>query len=322
MLQIYNTFSQKKEVFKPIQANKISIYVCGITVYDYCHIGHARVFVSFDVITRFLRSTGWDVNYVRNITDIDDKIINRANENKETISDLTERFIQAMREDEAKLNVQRPDQEPKATEYIDRIITLIQAIEKQGCAYQADNGDVYFSVEKYKSYGELSHKNIDDLIAGARVEIQDAKNAPLDFVLWKRSKPNEPSWDSPYGPGRPGWHIECSAMSTHCLGNHFDIHGGGADLIFPHHENERAQSEAGTQETFVNYWVHVGFVQVDKEKMSKSLGNFFTIRDVLKEYDPEVIRYFLIASHYRSPVNYSLENLDQAKNALIIFSRC
>lgn len=316
MLQIYNTFTQKKEEFKPIRPGKINLYVCGITVYDYCHIGHARVFVSFDVITRFLRASGWDVTYVRNITDIDDKIIKRAQENNESITELTERFIQFMQEDEAKLNVVRPDNEPRATQYIDKIIGMVQAIQENGLAYQADNGDVYFAVQKYKSYGQLSHKNIDELMVGARVDVQEAKRSPLDFVLWKKSKANEPSWTSPWGEGRPGWHIECSAMSTDCLGDHFDIHGGGADLVFPHHENERAQSESATHKTFVNHWMHVGFVQVSKEKMSKSLGNFFTIREVLAQYDAEAVRYFLISSHYRSPVNYSVENLDQAKQSL------
>tara|TARA_R110002110_G_scaffold166602_2_gene367305 strand:- start:60085 stop:61479 length:1395 start_codon:yes stop_codon:yes gene_type:complete len=316
MLQIYNTFNQKKEKFEPITPGQISLYVCGITVYDYCHIGHARVFVAFDVITRFLRASGWNVNYVRNITDIDDKIINRANENQEEYQQLTQRFIQAMHEDEARLNVARPDQEPRATDYINKIIDMTQAIQNHDCAYQGDNGDVYFAVNQYQKYGELSHKNLDDLQVGTRVNVAESKRSPLDFVLWKKAKQDEPSWESPWGPGRPGWHIECSAMATHCLGNHFDIHGGGSDLIFPHHENERAQSECATQEQFVNHWMHVGFVQVNKEKMSKSLNNFFTIREVLKEYEPEVIRYFLIASHYRSPVNYSLENLDQAKQAL------
>ncbi|MGE4349224.1 MAG: cysteine--tRNA ligase [Candidatus Berkiella sp.] len=316
MLQIYNTFTQRKEEFKAIHPGKIHLYVCGITVYDYCHIGHARVFVSFDVITRFLRASGWDVTYVRNITDIDDKIIKRALENNEAITDLTERFIQYMQEDEAKLNVIRPNQEPRATHYMDKIISMVQAIQDNGLAYQAENGDVYFAVQKYKSYGELSHKNIDELMVGARVDVQEAKRSPLDFVLWKKSKANEPSWASPWGDGRPGWHIECSAMSTDCLGDHFDIHGGGADLVFPHHENERAQSESATHKTFVNHWMHVGFVQVSKEKMSKSLGNFFTIREVLAQYDAEVVRYFLISSHYRSPVNYSLENLDQAKQSI------
>ena len=316
MLQIYNTFTQKKEIFKPITPGKIGLYVCGITVYDYCHIGHARVFVAFDVITRFLRASGWQVDYVRNVTDIDDKIINRANENNETYQSLTNRFIKFMHEDEARLNVERPTQEPRATDYINQIISMTQAIQDNQCAYQGENGDVYFSVDQYSKYGELSRKNLDDLQVGNRVDVAEAKRSPLDFVLWKKAKKEEPSWMSPWGDGRPGWHIECSAMATHCLGNNFDIHGGGSDLLFPHHENERAQSECATNETFANHWMHIGFVQVNKEKMSKSLNNFFTIREVLKEYDAEIIRYFLIASHYRSPVNYSIDNLEQAKKAL------
>lgn len=316
MLQIYNTFTHKKEPFNPLIPGHISLYVCGITVYDYCHIGHARVFVAFDVIVRFLRASGWTVRYVRNITDIDDKIIKRAQENDEPIDALTARFIQAMNEDAKALNVISPDEEPRATRHIETIITMVKELQANGFAYVADNGDVYFQVDKYQSYGELAHKDLEQLQAGARVEVVAQKHSSLDFVLWKKAKPGEPSWDSPWGQGRPGWHIECSAMSTHCLGDTFDIHGGGSDLVFPHHENERAQSECATGKTFVNTWMHVGFVQVDKEKMSKSLNNFFTIRDVLKEYDPEVIRYFLIASHYRSPVNYSKDLLEQAKNAL------
>lgn len=316
MLQIHNSFSQQKELFTPIKAGEISLYVCGITVYDYCHIGHARVFVAFDMIVRFLRASGWKVKYVRNITDIDDKIIKRAIENKETIQELTERFIQAMNEDAKALNALSPDLEPRATEYMDRIINMVKTLEEKGFAYVADNGDVYFSVDKYKNYGELSHKDLEQLQSGSRVEINEAKQSPLDFVLWKKAKKDEPHWDSPYGEGRPGWHIECSAMSVDCLGASFDIHGGGSDLIFPHHENERAQSECATGKSFVNTWMHVGFVQVDKEKMSKSLNNFFTIREVLAEYNAEVIRYFLTASHYRSPVNYSKDQLEQARSAL------
>lgn len=316
MLQIYNSFTHKKEPFKPLVPGQISLYVCGITVYDYCHIGHARVFVAFDVIVRFLRASGWKVKYVRNITDIDDKIIKRAHENNETIDALTARFIHAMNEDAQALNVLSPDEEPRATRHIDTIISMVKKLQTNEFAYVADNGDVYFEVDKYPSYGELAHKNLEQLQAGARVEVVAQKHSDLDFVLWKMAKPEEPSWDSPWGKGRPGWHIECSAMSTDCLGDTFDIHGGGSDLVFPHHENERAQSECATGKTFVNTWMHVGFVQVDKEKMSKSLNNFFTIRDVLKEYDPEVVRYFLIASHYRSPVNYAKELLEQAKNAL------
>jgi cysteinyl-tRNA synthetase len=316
MLQIYNTFTHKKEPFKPLVPGHISLYVCGITVYDFCHLGHARVFVAFDVIVRFLRKSGWKVNYVRNITDIDDKIIKRAHENNEPMEVLTSRFIDAMNEDAKALNVLSPDLEPRATHHIDSIINMVKQLEEKGIAYLADNGDVYFQVDKYKNYGELAHKDLENLQAGARVEVVSQKRSSLDFVLWKKAKPEEPHWLSPWGEGRPGWHIECSAMSTRCLGDTFDIHGGGSDLVFPHHENERAQSECATGKTFVNTWMHVGFVQVDKEKMSKSLNNFFTIRDVLKEYDAEVIRYFLIASHYRSPVNYSKELLEQAKSAL------
>lgn len=316
MLQIYNSFTQQKELFTPLKPGHISIYVCGITVYDYCHIGHARVFVAFDTIVRFLRASGWQVKYVRNITDIDDKIIKRAIENKESIQALTGRFIQAMNDDAKALNALSPDLEPRATEYMDHIIRMVKTLEDKGFAYVANNGDVYFAVDKYQAYGQLSHKDLEQLQSGARVEINEAKRSALDFVLWKKAKTDEPHWQSPYGEGRPGWHIECSAMSVDCLGASFDIHGGGSDLLFPHHENERAQSECATGETFVNTWMHVGFVQVDKEKMSKSLNNFFTIREVLAEYDAEVIRYFLTASHYRSPVNYSKDQLEQAKNAL------
>lgn len=316
MLQIYNSFTQQKEAFTPLKPGEISLYVCGITVYDYCHIGHARVFVAFDTIVRFLRASSWKVKYVRNITDIDDKIIKRAIENKESIQTLTSRFIDAMHEDAKALNVLSPDIEPRATASMDHIISMIKTLEEKGFAYVANNGDVYFAVDQYQQYGQLSHKALDQLQAGARVEINEAKRSALDFVLWKKAKKEEPHWLSPFGEGRPGWHIECSAMSVDCLGASFDIHGGGSDLIFPHHENERAQSECATGKKFVNTWMHVGFVQVDKEKMSKSLNNFFTIREVLTEYNPEVIRYFLTASHYRSPVNYSKDQLEQAKNAL------
>lgn len=316
MLQIYNSFSQQKDKFTPIKPGEISLYVCGITVYDYCHIGHARVFVAFDVIVRFLRASGWKVKYVRNITDIDDKIIKRAIENKESIQTLTTRFIQAMNDDAAALNSLSPDLEPRATEYMDHIIAMVKTLEEKGFAYVAGNGDVYFAVEQYQKYGQLSHKDLEQLQSGARVEVNEAKKSPLDFVLWKKAKKEEPHWQSPYGEGRPGWHIECSAMSVDCLGPSFDIHGGGSDLIFPHHENERAQSESATGKNFVNTWMHVGFVQVDKEKMSKSLNNFFTIRDVLAEYNSEVVRYFLTASHYRSPINYSKEQLEQSKSSL------
>jgi cysteinyl-tRNA synthetase len=318
MLQIQNSLSGKKEVFTPIEAGKVKMYVCGMTVYDYCHIGHARVLVVFDVITRYLRKIyGADnVTYVRNITDIDDKIITRAIENGEDINSLTERFIAAMHEDSDALGVKRPDIEPRATEHMDNILKMIQTLIDKGIAYQGDNGDVYYQVSKFDGYGKLSKKNLDDLQSGSRVEVEQSKRDPMDFVLWKMAKPGEPFWDSPWGDGRPGWHIECSAMSAHCLGDHFDIHGGGLDLKFPHHENEIAQSEGCTGHKFVNYWIHNGFVRVDDEKMSKSLGNFFIIRDVLKSYAPEVIRYFILNSHYQSPLNYSDENLNKAKASL------
>ncbi|MDY0135638.1 MAG: cysteine--tRNA ligase [Thiomicrospira sp.] len=312
-LFIYNTESRQKEAFKPIVPGKVGMYVCGVTVYDYCHIGHARVMVVFDTVVRHLRARGFEVNYVRNITDIDDKIINRAFENRESFQALTERFIAAMHEDEAALNVLRPDVEPKATEYIEQIKGMVQTLIDKGHAYAADNGDVYFKVKSFDTYGRLSGKKQDELEAGARVEVNPHKQDPMDFVLWKASKENEPSWHSQWGDGRPGWHIECSAMSKHCIGEHLDIHGGGMDLQFPHHENEIAQSECAHGHHYVNTWMHVGFVRIDNEKMSKSLNNFFTIREVLKEYHPEVIRYFLLSSHYRSPVNYSQENLQTAK---------
>ena len=292
------------------------MYVCGMTVYDLCHVGHARVMVVFDMIARHLRSIGYDVHYVRNITDIDDKIIKRANENGETISELTERYIEAMNEDSAALGVIPPDEEPRATTSMQAIIDMIEKLIENGHAYVGSNNDVYFEVKSYASYGALSGKQLDELRAGERVEVQDEKQDPLDFVLWKAAKPGEPSWPSPWGDGRPGWHIECSAMSTQCLGNHFDIHGGGQDLQFPHHENEIAQSECATGCKFVNTWIHNGFVRVDEEKMSKSLGNFFTVREVLKEFAPEVVRFFILSSHYRSPLNYSQENLGEAKSAL------
>ncbi len=316
MLQIYNSLTKRKEPFTPIEPSKVRMYVCGMTVYDYCHLGHARVWVVFDVVVRYLRASGYEVTYVRNITDIDDKIIRRAAERGETINELTARFIQAMHEDEAALNVLPPDEEPRATQSIEDIVHMIQALMDKGYAYQAGNGDVYYDVSRFDHYGELSGKRPEDLRAGARVEVDEAKHDPLDFVLWKAAKPGEPSWESPWGAGRPGWHIECSAMSTRCLGEHFDIHGGGMDLQFPHHENEIAQSEAATGHKFVNVWMHNGFVQVDEEKMSKSLGNFFTVREVLEKYRPEEVRYFILASHYRSPLNYSMENLDKARGAL------
>ena len=317
-LKVFNSLSRSKEVFTPIDANNVRMYVCGMTVYDYCHIGHARVLVVFDVINRYLRKIYGErqVSYIRNITDIDDKIIQRANENGEDFNDLTGRFIDFMNEDADAMGVQRPDQEPRATLHMDQIIAMIESLVNNGKAYAAANGDVYYDVSAFENYGQLSGKQLDDLRAGERVAVDEAKDDPLDFVLWKAAKPEELSWDSPWGQGRPGWHIECSAMSTHCLGDHFDIHGGGMDLQFPHHENEIAQSEGATGCSFVNYWIHNGFVRVDDEKMSKSLGNFFTIRDVLKRYDPEVVRYFILTSHYRSPLNYSDQHLDNAKGAL------
>ena len=316
MLKIYNTLTNQKQVFKPINPSSVGIYVCGMTVYDFCHMGHARVLVMFDVMTRHMRRTFPEVKYVRNITDIDDKIINRSIENQEDIYSLTNRFIKAMHEDEIALNILKPDLEPRATESIEQMYSMIESLIEKGFAYQGKNGDVYYSVRNFKNYGKLSGKNLDDLEAGARVDIESDKRDPLDFVLWKMAKPNEPKWSSPWGDSRPGWHIECSAMSTHHLGNHFDIHGGGMDLTFPHHENEIAQSEGANNCSFVNTWMHVGFVNINDEKMSKSLNNFFTIRDVLEKYDGETLRYFLISSHYRSPLNFSDENLASAKSAL------
>ena len=317
MLKIYNTLSKKKEEFQPIDANQVGIYVCGMTVYDFCHMGHARVMVMFDVITRHLRRNFPSVKYVRNITDIDDKIITRAIENNEDIYSLTNRFIDAMHEDEKSLGVLSPDIEPRATDSIDKMIEMIESLSNKGLAYQGTNGDLFYSVRKFTEYGKLSGKNLDDLMAGARVDVESHKKDPLDFVLWKKAKSDEPSWESPWGNGRPGWHIECSAMSNHFISNHFDIHGGGMDLTFPHHENEIAQSEGANNCKFVNTWMHVGFVNIDDEKMSKSLNNFFTIRDVLKTYDGEALRYFLISSHYRSPLNYSETNIESAQSALL-----
>ena len=316
MLKIYNTLTRSKETFTPRVAGKVGLYVCGMTVYDYCHVGHARVMVVFDTVTRYLRYLDYDVTYVRNITDIDDKIIHRANENGEDFHALTERFIDAMHEDEHALFVLPPDIEPRATSSIDAIIAMIQTLIERDFAYVGKNGDVFYAVEKFNDYGKLSGKNIEDLQAGERVDIDLAKRNPMDFVLWKMAKIDEPSWESPWGNGRPGWHIECSAMSTCCLGNHFDIHGGGMDLQFPHHENEIAQSEGATGEKFVNLWMHNGFVRINEEKMSKSLGNFFTVREVLKEYRPEIIRFFILSSHYRSPLNYSDESLNDAAAGL------
>ena len=319
MLQIYNTLTRKKEPLQPIEPGKVRMYVCGMTVYDYCHLGHARVLVIFDVVYRYLQALGYDVIYLRNITDIDDKIIRRAAENGESIAALTERFIQAMHDDSAALGVLAPTAEPRATAHIAEIIAMVRTLIDKGFAYAAANGDVYYAVKQFPTYGKLSGKNLQELRAGARIEIDEAKRDPLDFVLWKAAKPDEPCWESPWGIGRPGWHIECSAMSTCALGNHFDIHGGGADLQFPHHENEIAQSEAATGEQYVNVWMHNGFVRVNEEKMSKSLGNFFTVREILQRYRPEEIRYFILSSHYRSPLNYDDDNLQNARSALTRF---
>ena len=316
MLKIYNTLTRNKEVFTPRIAGKVGMYVCGMTVYDYCHIGHARVMVVFDIAARYLRYSGYDLTYVRNVTDIDDKIIQRANDNNEEIGVLTDRFIEAMHEDERALAVLPPDIEPQATKSMDDIILMITALFEKGLAYTGTNGDVFYAVDKFANYGALSGKKLDELQAGERVEVDQAKKNPFDFVLWKKAKADEPYWNSPWGRGRPGWHIECSAMATRCLGQHFDIHGGGMDLQFPHHENEIAQSEGATGEKFVNVWMHNGFVRINEEKMSKSLGNFFTVREVLKQYRPEVVRFFVLSSHYRSPLNYSDEQLDDAGVAL------
>ncbi|WP_394132868.1 cysteine--tRNA ligase [Shewanella maritima] len=316
MLKIYNSMSREKQEFKPINPNKIGMYVCGITIYDFCHIGHGRTFVSFDMIVRYLRYVGYEVNYLRNITDVDDKIIKRANENNESCDALTERLIGEMHNDFDALNMLRPDFEPRATLHIDEIIEMVETLIAKDHAYVSESGDVLFSVASFAEYGRLSGQNLEQLQAGARVEVEDTKRDPMDFVLWKMSKPGEPTWESPWGPGRPGWHIECSAMNSKHLGEHFDIHGGGSDLQFPHHENEIAQSCCAHGTQYVNYWMHTGMVMVDKEKMSKSLGNFFTIRDVLEHYDAETIRYFLLSGHYRSQLNYSEDNLKQARSAL------
>ena len=330
-ITLYNTLTRQKEEFVPLNPENVRMYVCGMTVYDYCHLGHARVLVVFDMIARWLRQHGYPLTYVRNITDIDDKIIARANENGETIGELTERFIAAMNEDSDALGVLRPDIEPKATEHIAQMIAMIEDLVANGKAYPAPNGDVYYAVREFAEYGQLSGKSLDDLRAGERVDVDTNKRDPLDFVLWKAAKPGEPSWESPWGNGRPGWHIECSAMGGKLFGQTFDIHGGGADLQFPHHENEIAQScgahgglcghdaphAAGKRiNSHVKYWLHNGFIRVDNEKMSKSLGNFFTIRDVLKKYAPEVVRFFILRAHYRSPLNYSDAHLDDAKNSL------
>ncbi|MEY3522953.1 MAG: hypothetical protein RIT33_370, partial [Pseudomonadota bacterium] len=323
MLHIFNTLTRRKETFKPIEPGKVKLYVCGMTVYDFCHIGHARVMVVFDMVQRWLRASGMEVTYVRNITDIDDKIIKRAVENKETIKALTDRFITAMHEDADALGIERPTHEPRATEYVPQMQNIITRLMDKNYAYQADDGDVNYAVRNFKNYGQLSGKSLDDLRAGERVAVTGGKQDPLDFVLWKTAKADEPAdtkWESPWGVGRPGWHIECSAMSCELLGKHFDIHGGGADLQFPHHENEIAQSEGAfsdeTGKPFVNTWMHNGFVRVNEEKMSKSLGNFFTIREVLKVFDPEVVRFFILKAHYRSPLNYSDAHLEEAKQGL------
>jgi cysteinyl-tRNA synthetase len=316
MLRIYNTLAREKQAFVPIDPGAVRMYVCGMTVYDYCHVGHARVMVVFDTVVRWLRSQGYKVDYVRNITDIDDKIIRRAADNGEPVEALTARYIEAMNEDAGHLGVTPPDHEPRATRSIAGMLRLIRQLVDRGLAYQAPNGDVYFSVRDFDGYGKLSGKSLEDLRAGERVEVDAHKRDALDFVLWKSAKPGEPQWPSTWGPGRPGWHIECSAMSEELLGSHFDIHGGGQDLQFPHHENEIAQSEGAHGHTFVNYWMHNGFVRVDNEKMSKSLGNFFTVRDVLKEYDAEVVRFFIVRAHYRSPLNYSDQHLDDARAGL------
>ena len=323
MLQIYNTLTRKKEVFTPINPGKVGLYVCGCTVYDLCHIGHARTYISFDNIARYMRFSGLEVNYVRNITDVEDKIINRANENNETTEALTERTIAYMHEDFDALNMARPDLEPRVTTHMAEIIAMIETLVAKNHAYiagaEADvtgKGDVLFDVSSYADYGKLSGQDLEQLQSGSRVDVDDSKNSPLDFVLWKSAKPGEPSWSSPWGEGRPGWHIECSAMNAKELGHHFDIHGGGSDLQFPHHENEVAQSCCALDTPYVNYWMHTGMVQIDQEKMSKSLGNFFTIRDVLAQYDAETVRFFLTTGHYRSQLNYSTDNLSQARSSL------
>ena len=316
MLQIHNSLTRRKDPFQPIEPGKVRMYVCGMTVYDYCHLGHARVMVVFDVVYRYLRALGYEVTYIRNITDIDDKIIRRAAEAGEPMQALTERFIRAMHEDSDALGILQPTDEPRATAHMDEILAMIGTLIEKGLAYVAENGDVYYAVARFPGYGKLSGKDPQDLRAGARVEVDEAKRDPLDFALWKSAKPGEPAWESPWGSGRPGWHIECSAMSTCALGSHFDIHGGGADLQFPHHENEIAQSEGATGEPFVNVWMHNGFVRVNEEKMSKSLGNFFTVREILQRFRPEEVRYFILTSQYRSPLNYDDEHLEQARAAL------
>lgn len=316
MLKIFNTLTREKEEFKPINPNQVGMYVCGVTVYDLCHFGHGRTFVSFDVITRYLRYLGYNLRYVRNITDVDDKIIKRALENNETCDELVNRMIAEMHKDFDALNIQRPDVEPRATQHIAEIIAMVESLIARKHAYVAEDGDVMFDVESFQKYGALSRQNLEQLQAGARVEIKSMKKNPMDFVLWKMSKPNEPSWDSPWGKGRPGWHIECSAMNSKELGNHFDIHGGGSDLMFPHHENEIAQSCCAHDGEYVNYWLHTGMLTINEEKMSKSLNNFFTIRDILTKYDAESVRYFFLTAQYRSLLDYSEENISLARKAL------
>lgn len=316
MLQIHNSITRQKEDFVPITPNKIGMYVCGVTVYDFCHIGHARTFVNFDMIVRYLRYSGYEVKYVRNITDIDDKIIKRAQEKGISAKELAEHFIEEMYHDFDALNIMRPDIEPRATDHIPAIIDLVQQLIDKGHAYVADNGDVLFAIDSYKDYGRLSGQKLEELNAGARIKVEKAKHNPFDFVLWKQSKQGEPAWDSPWGSGRPGWHIECSAMNNKYLGETFDIHGGGSDLIFPHHENEIAQSCCAFDSKYVNYWIHSGMVMIDHEKMSKSLNNFFTIGEVLEHYDAETIRFFLLSAQYRSPLNYTQDNLNKAKSSL------
>ena len=317
-LRVYNTLSGKKEEFQPLVPGKVGMYVCGVTVYDYCHIGHARANIVFDIVYRYLKYSNYDVTYVRNYTDVDDKIINRANERGITSKQLAEEFIRAFDEDMAALGLRKPTHEPKATEYIERIIILTEQLIEKGMAYESD-GDVYYSVDRFPAYLKLSKRNMEEMQAGARIAPGEQKRNPMDFALWKAAKPGEPSWESPWGPGRPGWHIECSAMSSSLLGDTFDIHGGGRDLIFPHHENEIAQSEGASGKPFVKYWLHNGFVNINQEKMSKSLGNFFTIRDILQSYDPEVVRFFILTAHYRSPVDFSDQNLKDAQAGLSRF---
>ena len=316
MIKIFNSYTGKKEIFHSIVPKQVSMYVCGMTVYDDCHVGHARVMIIFDLIYRWLMESGYSVTYIRNITDIDDKILNKANKSQCHFSEITAKYIQSMVDDAVELNILDPSHQPKATESIDEMIEMIKDLESKGVAYVGDNGDVFFDISKFPDYGNLSKKNLDDLNAGSRVELDQNKKNPFDFVLWKKTKNNEPCWPSPWGDGRPGWHIECSAMSTKYLGKSFDIHGGGQDLIFPHHENEIAQSESCHEQKMANYWIHNGFVKVDDEKMSKSLGNFFTLKTVLKDYNGEILRFFILRSHYRSPLNYSNKNLEDAESAI------